>query len=325
MWAFYLPLSPYIIIKGLLNGHLFYYTNVNPGIDKYGGLFFDSKNTIDSKIPNLYRPITIIIYPENSFVKINEAILDKNLFYPLIAKPDKGERGKGIVKIDNEEVLKTFLNLIKEKYLIQEYIPFTIEYGVFVAYIPDEEKFRVISLTEKKFFTVKGNGKSNIGELIKLNKRGIVFFKQLKQRSVYPMEFIPEIGEECIIHTFGNHCNGTEFIYRNNMISEELNRNFNLLMQSIQGINYGRFDIKIEKSTDLIDFKNIKIIEFNGISAEPIHIYDSNVGAYLKTLKEFIKTWKYLDIIALNNRKLGLKPAPLKDILKKIGQRIINK
>ncbi|HEY1047866.1 MAG TPA: hypothetical protein VGF79_15605, partial [Bacteroidia bacterium] len=55
MWAFYLPLFFHFIYKGLKNRDLFFFTNVNRRLDDYGGLFFDSKQVIDKKIPIAYR------------------------------------------------------------------------------------------------------------------------------------------------------------------------------------------------------------------------------------------------------------------------------
>ncbi len=317
MWAFYGPLLPYIILKGIRNRNLFYFTNANPGIDKYGGFFFDSKQIIDEQIPQIYRPQTISVELDYDFSKLLEIIKIRQFQYPLILKPDAGERGKGVVKINSEDELYNGLKFIEGRHLLQEYINFTSEYGVFVVYVPSENKYRVSSLTEKQFFNVTGNGTSSIQELILAKERGIVYSKQISERSFYPLDYIPYNGEFCMLHTFGNHCNGAEFINRNNWISSELDENFDVLMKDLKGIYFGRFDIKVTNFDNLLKFEQIKIIEFNGVTAEPTHIYDNSFG-YLKALRAFIDSWKYLDDISKFNLKNGVKPASFVETSRKI-------
>ncbi len=55
-------------------------------------------------------------------------------------------------------------------------------------------------------------------------------------------------------------------------MSEELDDSFNRFMSRLDGLKYGRFDIKVESFEDLLTFNNLKIMEFNGIAAEPTHI-----------------------------------------------------
>ncbi len=320
MWAFYLPLLPVVFLFGLFKRHFFFFTNVNPGIDSFGGFFFDSKDVIDRKISASYRPKSILLEPFESETKLDTFLKALDLIYPIIIKPDAGERGKGVVKIYTKLELKTHLAEIKSNYLVQEYVTHLLEYGVFVSYIPNEEKYKVISLTEKRFFKVVGDGKSTINELIKLQPRGLVFYKQIKERSIYAMDYVPLLGEICVIHTMGNHCNGTEFINRNHQISEALEASMNKLMVGMSGIFYGRFDIKVASLEDLNNLIDIKILEFNGITAEPIHVYDNSFG-YLKSLLSFLSSWKYLYKISNYNKLRGVQPVKHVEMLRKFRLR----
>ncbi len=320
MWAFYLPLLPVILFYGILKRHLFFYTNANPGIDQYGGFFFDSKNNIDKNIPVEYRPISVLTNPFHTVNEIDEFIQKTPFTFPVILKPDSGERGRGVVKIITEIELKKVLEQITIPHLIQEYIAYNLEYGVFVSYLPNEDKYKVISLTEKKFFTVIGNAFNTIEQLIKKSERGCVFFEQIMERTLYDINYIPRLNEICILHTIGNHCNGTEFINRNQWISEELDISMNKVMSNIKGIYYGRFDIKVESYKNLEKLEAIKIIEFNGITAEPTHIYDNTYG-YFKSLLSFITTWKYLYRISNYNKLKGVKPAEHVEMIRKFRSR----
>lgn len=317
MWAYYIPLFPYFIIKGLLKRHLFYFTNANPGIDRFGGLFLDSKQAVDRLIPEQYRPLTTIFYRFNDETGAEQFVNEFTGTFPIIAKPDNGERGEGIVKINDKAGLLTYLQAVNQTYLIQEYIDFPCEYGVFIAFTPANNRYLITSLTEKKYFSVTGNGIDTIAYLIHQSERGIVFFERLQERSIYEMDFIPEQGQVCIIHTLGNHCNGTEFINSSHLIDTTMTDSFNELMKQVDGVCYGRFDIKVASFEDLKTFQNFKVIEFNGIAAEPIHIYDRTTG-YFNSISTFIKHWRYLEVISNFNHSKGINPSSFAECLRKI-------
>ena len=322
MWAFYLPLLPLIFVFGLIQRHFFFFTNVNPGIDAFGGFFFDSKHRIDQKISSVYRPKSFLVRPFDAPENLEAFITNLALNFPIIIKPDAGERGKGVTKIFSKIELKAALSKIATDYLVQEFIPHLLEYGVFVSYLPNENKYKVISLTEKQFFTVIGDGKSNIDELVKSQTRGLVFYKQIIERALYSLNYVPKIDEVCVIHTMGNHCNGTEFINKNDLISDALNNAMNQLMRGMTGIFYGRFDIKVASFDDLINLMDIKILEFNGITAEPIHIYDNSHG-YFKSLLSFVNSWKYLYKISKYNKSKGIAPIKHVEMLRKLRARLL--
>lgn len=302
MWAFYIPLFPVMVLKSLWNRHLFYFTNVNPGLDSFSGLFSDSKSAIDRLFPSQFRPVDHLFDPANESAKMEENIRKMSLTYPLILKPDSGERGEGVCKIYNETDLFQKLSSVSLPVILQEFINYEKEWGIFIAYIPETGLYKVLSITEKKYFTVTGNATSTIDELILKSDRGCVFHHRILNRTKYQKSYVPADGETCILHTLGNHCNGTEFINRSNLKSIELDKAINNLMENVNGVYYGRFDIKADSLQEIVQLRNFKIIEFNGVGAEPIHIYDSRTG-YFNALGCFLKHWQYLDNISKFNKK----------------------
>jgi hypothetical protein len=70
--------------------------------------------------------------------------------------------------------------------------------------------------------------------------------------------------------------------------------------------------------------KNIKIIEFNGIAAEPIHIYDSSVG-YFKSLNQFRSHWQYLFRLSKRRKIEGVVAHSSKKTIEKIWRKLIRK
>ncbi len=319
MWAFYLPLFFYFVYRGIINRNFFFFTNVNTGFDPMGGLFFDSKSTTDKFIPQQFRPGSILVR------KGEIADIDSQRFkYPLIIKPDQGERGKRLCKIDDKSRLNDILILYDEDILIQEFNSFPLEFSVFVVYDPDLCKHKILSLTEKKFFKVSGDGYSNFSILIKSSHRGIYAYKNLLELSGIKEEYIPAKGEEILVHQIGNHNKGTEFIDAGLKISPAMQERFAMFLKDCRVFEYGRFDVKTKSLKDLETFEKICFIEFNGLAAEPTVVYDSRTG-YFKALKTFVNHWKSMEKISKYNKLKGVKPQRTAVVVKKIVKRHLGK
>jgi glutathione synthase/RimK-type ligase-like ATP-grasp enzyme len=80
---------------------------------KFGGAILSFKIEILSKLPDRLIPKTILINPNDSFETINQSRLIKRIAFPIIAKPDNAERGKGVHKLENENDLKCFVQKIE--------------------------------------------------------------------------------------------------------------------------------------------------------------------------------------------------------------------
>ncbi|MEO0340407.1 MAG: hypothetical protein AAF242_14500, partial [Bacteroidota bacterium] len=93
---------------------------------------------------------------------------------------------------------------------------------------------------------------------------------------------------------------------------------FDDLATGIEGFYYGRFDIKCESLEELKAGKNFKVIELNGVFAEPTHIYDQTKISYFGALKTILKHWNIVQKIGLQNKARGVKPMPLPEMLKVI-------
>ena len=76
---------------------------------------------------------TIEIRDGDSFAYVNTKRVHQKMSFPVIAKPDNAERGKGIYKLENESELKELVDRVKQQtYLIQEYVSYPIELGILV-------------------------------------------------------------------------------------------------------------------------------------------------------------------------------------------------
>ena len=272
-WLFYIPAYFYYVFLAIKSRSVLYFTKLNSGMN-FGGAILSSKVEILSQLPDRLIPKTILIDHSDSFETINQKRHSQNITFPIIAKPDNAERGKGVYKLGNESDLKRFIKKIKQQtYLIQEFVSYPIELGILVHKTPTGY-FHITSMCEKAFCSVTGNGKSTLGDLILKDIRvahRIPYFKS-KYQSEWNM--VLQKGETVIIEPIGNHNLGTRFCNANHRINKDIYKWVKTFMSHLPLFDYGRIDMKIANWESFKHDDGIKILEINGVNAEPIHIYD---------------------------------------------------
>jgi len=295
-----LPYAIYLAIKAK-SGGFFYATN--PGIES-GGDGTESKYKTIQLIPDAYKPTTIYIPIKSNIEEILQELSLQHIKYPLIIKPDIGFRGLLVSKIKTEQALISYLKKYNAiNLIIQEYVAYPNECGILFYKIPGQKQGVITSLTFKEFSSVTGNGRDSIQQLILKDSRTKRYTDLLFKLNEPQLAVIPKQGKTIILNNIGNHCKGTRFINANHLISDKLTKNIQLLSEQIKGWDYGRLDIKYKNFSDLEQGKNYKILEINGLIAEPTHMYDSNTGNYFKCLKELKKHWNIIFTIASAHKK----------------------
>ena len=194
--------------------------------------------------------------------------------YPIIAKPDIGFRGYLVKKIENEKTLLNYLNQVDTDIILQEFIPYHNELGIFYHRMPGDKKGKITSVTIKKFIAVTGDGKSTLSELILHDDRAFLYYTLFKNIHKSNMDKVYQKGEKIVLTEIGNHSKGTQFLNGNHLINADLENFMNNLCEQIDGWYYGRLDIKFKDYESLLNGKDFKILEVNGIISEPTHIYD---------------------------------------------------
>ena len=71
---------------------LFYFSASNPGI-LTGGMMGESKHEVLELVPDSVKPKTILIKLPASAESVMETLTQEGLKFPLVFKPDMGERG----------------------------------------------------------------------------------------------------------------------------------------------------------------------------------------------------------------------------------------
>lgn len=311
-WVFYLPMVPYWLYLAFKTRSFTFFTSVNPGIEA-GGFYGESKIDILKKINPQFLPKTIFIDKEIEFEKTIHLLTTTQLAFPIIAKPNIGERGTNVAKIETIEQLHNYHSTTQEDYIVQEFISYPIEFGVLFSRLPSESKGRVSSLTMKEFLTVIGDGKSTIKELIESSTRARFQLDGLESRLGASINEQLLENEKRLLEPIGNHCRGTKFVNANHLINEKLDEVFSRIAESFEGFYYGRFDMKVASLEDLYLGENIKIMELNGVSSDPGHIYDPDYRLW-NAYRDLRWHWNRSAEISIHNQKRGISPLPFSEV-----------
>ncbi|MEO9475510.1 MAG: hypothetical protein ABJG41_08245 [Cyclobacteriaceae bacterium] len=297
----YFPVKIYFIFLAIKNRSFFFFTSANP-VMEFGGLTGERKSRIHDLIPQQYLPTTRVIDAGNLSDAKEYAT---QIGFPLIAKPDIGERGKLVEQVLNEDELEAYVKKCPVDFLIQELVAYPIEVGVFYMRHPNEAKGRVTSVVQKDFLAVTGDGKSSVRQLLSKSSRAALQldFEHERFRSV--MAQVPGEGETVVVEAIGNHCRGTTFLNRNDQIDDRLEAAFDKLSKQIDGFHYGRYDLRCASFDDLRELKNFKIVELNGAAAEPAHIYQPGFSLF-KAYGVLFWHYSQLSKISAANRRKGI-------------------
>ena len=118
----------------------------------------ESKKSIYDMIPGKYYPGTLLFSAGTNPSEVIGSVKEFEFALPLIAKPDIGMKGLSVKKIGNVDELREYALSSKVDFLVQEYIPYENELGIFYYRYPDAAKGRISGIVGKEFLTVKGNG-----------------------------------------------------------------------------------------------------------------------------------------------------------------------
>ncbi|MEL7147320.1 MAG: hypothetical protein AAFO69_13185 [Bacteroidota bacterium] len=307
-WPFnvlYIPVFPYFTWQMIKRRSFFFFTASNPSID-FGGMLGESKSAIFDIIPQQYIPVTKLLAADTDLTIIKNLMQANGLQYPVILKPDVGERGWMVRKIRSDEELSEYLQEIKVDFLLQEYVDLPLELGVFYYRFPDEAHGRVSSIVAKEMLFVTGNGQQTMRQLIDQKPRARFQVEELEKSNGEDFfAMVPAKGQRIELVSIGNHCKGTTFLNANDWIDERLHTAIDQVAQEIPGFYFGRFDLRCNSIEDLRQLKNFSIMELNGAGAEPGHIYQPGYSLF-KAYQSIYHHIRVLSKISYLNNRSGI-------------------
>ena len=310
-WFFHVPIFPYFLFLSLKRGSLAFFTNTNPNIYT-GGFVNSSKIDAFKGIDSKWLP-KFIYFSENTIDKVEKGLRKKKMDYPIILKPNKGERGLGVIKINDRKELITVLNKTTFDFIVQEFIDYPLEFGVLYYRNPQTNKSNISSICSKKMPFVIGNGKDELQGLIR-KKYNSIKFENVNSQNInrvigkneqFSLEYVAHRSKNCVFKNFN-------YIY-----SKKLIDTFSTITSKMENFHFGRFDIKVNTVEDLINGNNLKILEVNGVNSQPIHIFDSDYSFY-KCYRDLHTHWNMIYKISKKNSSMGFIPMKTSDLFKEL-------
>ncbi|MGB0929927.1 MAG: hypothetical protein ACPGVB_04080 [Chitinophagales bacterium] len=286
---------------------LFFFSAANPAIET-GGVLGESKMKIIDQIPEKHKPTTVFVAQQTSFEQVLKWVKTACLTFPVIAKPNVGERGFLVEKLVSMEELQQYHQKNQLDFLIQEFVSYPVEVAILHYRYPYQSQGTISSICIKEFLNVEGDGESTVLQLMEKKPRAKL---QIERLSPILMEkgllnTIPSKGKKMELSAIGNHSKGAKFLNGNDLIDDELRKVFDQISLQLKGIHFCRYDLKCQSIADLKRGKNFKILEINGVAAEPAHIYDPNYSV-LQAYKDLFQQWKVIYEISYYQHRNGVE------------------
>ena len=320
MWAFYPPLALYILWQGLRRGSLTAFTAINPAMP-LGGLLGESKSDILDGLAGIGEALPAwrrlpTGRAEERVAALDRFLEEENLAYPVVLKPDTGERGRGVAVARSEADAARFFAATPGPALAQEYVGGE-EYGVFWARHPGRRDGHVFSITHKVRPTVTGDGTSTLERLILDDARAVAIAHIYRREHPEAATQVPAAGENVELTQVGAHSRGTIFLDANDLHTPELEQAMNAICAAYDGFDFGRFDVRVPSAAALRRGEDLRVLEVNGVTSEATHMYDPRYG-FFAAHAILRRQWRMAFALAEDRIRAGAEPATVPEVLRAV-------
>jgi hypothetical protein len=308
-WPFkllYFPISFVWLSYIIRSWSVWFFTPSNPKLT-FGGMEGEPKKEMYDLLPRHLFPATFNVQPGEDFHLIEQKLVEHNITFPLIVKPEVGGQGILFRKLDDVDQFRQYHSKVPVEYIVQEMITYPMEVSVFHIRHPQQQTGIVTGFLHKIPLRVVGDGVKTLRELMLEHPKAVTRMEELQVTHSRNFDRVLAQGEKYMLSYAANHNRGAQFINLHEFIDARLVRVFDEISHHVNDFFYGRYDVMCTSIEDLKSGKNFSILEYNGCGAEPNHFYDTGytlIGAY----KEILKHWKLLYDISRYNRKQGIRP-----------------
>jgi pimeloyl-ACP methyl ester carboxylesterase len=318
-WVFYPPLLAYVAFLMLRHRSVTVFTCANPGIVA-GGFVGESKFDILQRLNDTRefvarsRLIAGHTSPADRLRVARQFMIDERLDYPVIIKPDQGQRGSGVVVVRTPAALEDSLARSKADTILQEFVDGR-EFGVFYYRYPTEPSGHIFSITDKQFPAVIGDGIRTLDELIFEDERAVCAARVYRARHRTRLFDVPAAGELVPLVELGTHCRGALFLDGGWIRTPALEQRFDAIARQFDGFFFGRFDVRVDGGIDAFrEGRGFKVIELNGVTSEATHIY--HPGTPICTAYQVLgQQWRIAFEIGAANRRRGCPPTRISRLI----------
>jgi pimeloyl-ACP methyl ester carboxylesterase/membrane protein DedA with SNARE-associated domain len=321
-YFFYPPVILYIAYLGIRFRGWTLFTAANPAIPA-GGFVGESKYQILAHLTDSSQwlpafTLLTLAEPAQRIGRAEEFMRKHGLKFPLVLKPDAGQRGSGVSVVRSSEQLQEYLEHASYPVILQEYVPGE-EFGVFYYRYPGTSQGRVLSVTEKRMPVLLGDGRRTLEELVLADDRAVCMAAFYLRKNSERTQHVPAAGEKVQLVEIGTHCRGAIFLDGADTITPALEETIDRIARNFEGFFFGRFDVRVPSRQDFMAGRNMKIIELNGVTSEATHIYDPKLSLF-DAYRVLFRQWRIAFEIGDLNQARGTRPAPVRALFQAIRE-----
>jgi hypothetical protein len=231
---------------------------------------------------------------------------------PVVLKPDQGQRGSGVEIVRDRELLRARVTAVRKDLILQAFVP-GVEFGVFYARRLREAEGRIISLTEKRFPSVVGDGRRTLDELILDDRRAVAMIAAYRNACRDDITRVVPAEEPVTLCELGSHCRGAIFLDGHRLATPSLAAAVERTARAFPGFSFGRFDVRAP-SIDAFTRGEFSILELNGVTSEPTHIYDPSCRLF-EAYRTVAATWSLAFLVGRDHANAGARVWSLRELV----------
>jgi hypothetical protein len=315
-WAAYPPVLCHVLGLAARHRSLTVFTAANPSIPA-GGFIGESKIDILRGLgPACVARSLFLEGTLSAAIKIErvEAFLSSLArSLPIVVKPDRGQRGSGVIVARTREALHARLAQSHADTIVQEYVP-GVEFGVFYVRRPGDSRGRILSITRKRLPSVTGDGRSTLEELILKDANTIGMARFHLRQHADRLHEVPSSAQVVALGDCGSHCRGARFYDAGGLRTPALERAIDDIAARFTGFYFGRFDLRVPSQEALMRGEYITILELNGVTSEVTHVYDPGVSL-IEAYRALFEQWRLAFEIGAENAARGARVWSLAELV----------
>jgi pimeloyl-ACP methyl ester carboxylesterase len=335
-WAWYVLVLPGLLGVVVRNRGVLWWLAANPGVPAGGGWVGESKWEILAALGDDARIARAGLVQRGGSAAerasaCERVMRERGLGFPVILKPDVGERGFAVKLARGVEDVLAYFETVHGDVIVQAYASGPKECGILwtrrIGADWEHERREglvgsIYSITAKEFPEIVGDGERTLEALIERHPRFRRQHRTFLERWRDDASRVLGKGEVVRLSMAGNHCQGTMFFDGGHLITTELTRAIDEIArrygQAIgkpDSLDYARFDVRYESDEKLHLGEGLVIVEMNGTSAESTNIYDPkrSIGWAWRVL---VGQWEMLTELGRWRVSLGAKRWTLIDLWK---------
>ena len=325
-WVYYGPIALWILWLGIKHRSATAFTACNPALDA-GGMVGESKHQalqlLQANAPDLAATYVYLPAALNADETADAAMArrtDVTLAfaaaqgYPLVLKPDIGQRGRGVYVARRDSQVREYLARFDGDLIVQRHIAGE-EYGVFVARMPGQHEVQILSIVNKTFPVVLGDGIKDLRGLILADARASLISSMLFIRWAGELQRVPAANERVQLVEIGTHSRGSLFLDACHLATPALEQTLRRLLDATPGYAFGRMDLRVPSAEHLPRGEGLKVLEFNGVSSESAHIYHPDT-ALMEGYRAMFRQWSIAFEIGVAYARQGVPVTSAVQLLK---------